>query len=122
MQIFQLWQIYIDNVNSLLKVTHTPSLQDRIIQAATDMANISPTLEALMFGIYSMAVTSLSPEDCLARFGRPKDELLRRYQLGSQQALANCGYLRSNDRDCLTALYLYIVSQPILLPSWSCRV
>lgn len=117
MQIFQLWQIYIDSVNSLLKVTHTPSLQDRIIQAAADMANISPPLEALMFGIYSMAVTSLSPEDCLARFGASKDELLRRYHLGSQQALANCGFLRTNDRDCLTAFYLYIVSRRILHPS-----
>lgn len=33
-----------------------------------------------------------------------------KYQFGCQQALLNCGVLQSSDRDCLTALYLYLVS------------
>lgn len=33
-----------------------------------------------------------------------------RYQFGCQQALLNCGVLQCSDRDCLTALYLYLVS------------
>ncbi|KAH2544623.1 hypothetical protein KXW97_001886 [Aspergillus fumigatus] len=32
-QIFRLWQIYLENVNPLLKVTHTPTLQPRIVDA-----------------------------------------------------------------------------------------
>lgn len=47
-QIFGLWQLYLENVNPLLKVTHTPSLQGRIITAAGNVSNIEPTLEALM--------------------------------------------------------------------------
>ena len=46
-QIFRLWQIYLDNVNPLLKVTHTPSLQGRIIEAASNLTYINPTLEAV---------------------------------------------------------------------------
>lgn len=107
--IFRLWQIYLDNVNPLLRVTHTPTLQARIIEAASNLNNITPTLEALMFGIYSMAVLSLS-EDCQTIFGMQKDDLLKKYQFGCQQALLKCGFLRSPDRDCLTALYLYLVS------------
>jgi hypothetical protein len=106
-QIFRLWQIYLDNVNPLLKVTHTPSLQGRIIEAASNVTNISPTLEALMF---SIAILSLVVDDCQAIFGSSKEDLLRRFQFGCQQALLNCGFLRSGDRDCLTALYLYLVS------------
>ncbi|KAJ5174804.1 uncharacterized protein N7482_000681 [Penicillium canariense] len=107
--IFRLWQIYLDNVNHLLKVTHTPSLQGRIIEAASNLASISPTLEALMFGIYCTAVLSLV-DDCQAIFGMPKVDLLKKYQFACQQALLNCGFLRSADRDCLTALYLYLIS------------
>ncbi|CAI7623232.1 unnamed protein product [Penicillium glandicola] len=84
-QIFRMWQIYLDNVNPLLKVTHTTNLQARITDAASDMANIEPTLEALMFIIYC-------------------------YRFSCQQALRSCCILRSGDRECLTALYLYLVS------------
>jgi hypothetical protein len=107
--IFRLWQVYLENVNPLLRVTHTPTLQGRIIEAAGNLTNVTPALEALMFSIYSMAVLSLG-EDCQTLFGIPKDELLRKFQFGCQQALLKCGFLRSADRDCLTALYLYLVS------------
>ena len=111
-QIFRLWQIYLDNVNPLLKITHTPSLQGRIIEAASNMTNISPALEALMFSIYCMSILSLSANDCLSVtiLGSSKEDLLTKYRFGCQQALLNCGILRSSDCDCLTALYLYLVS------------
>ncbi|KUJ19413.1 uncharacterized protein LY89DRAFT_716926 [Mollisia scopiformis] len=109
-QIFRLWQLYLENVNPLLKITHTPSLQGRIIEAAGDVSNIKPTLEALMFSIYCMTVTSLDPDDCLAMFGSSQVDLLRRYQFGCQQALLNSGFLRCHERDCLTALYFYLIS------------
>ncbi|EAW12030.1 Zn(II)2Cys6 transcription factor [Aspergillus clavatus NRRL 1] len=109
-QIFRLWQVYLDNVNPLLKVTHTPTLQARIIDAASDIANIHPVLEALMFSIYCVAVLSLREDECNALFKSPKKDLLTKYQAGCQQALRNCGVLRSTDRDSLTALYLYLLS------------
>ena len=108
-QIFRLWQLYLENVNPLLKVTHSPSLQGRIIEAASNVLNIKPTLEALMFSIYCMSILSLTVDDCRAIFGSSKVDLLTRYQFGCQQALLNCGFLRCGDRDCLTALYLYLV-------------
>lgn len=40
-----------------------------------------------------------------------------KYQFGCQQALSNCGFLRSSDRDCLTALYLYLVILPKAISS-----
>ena len=109
-QIFRLWQIYTENVNILLKVTHTPSLQPRVIEAASDLTSVDATLEALMFGIYSTAVLSLTEENCQIIFGSSKEDLLSRYQSGCQQALWKCGFLRTSDRDCLTALFLYLVS------------
>ncbi|KAH8711850.1 hypothetical protein GQ44DRAFT_626595 [Phaeosphaeriaceae sp. PMI808] len=116
-QVFQLWQVYLDNVNPLLKVTHTPSLQGRIIEAAGNVLGIKPDLEALMFGIYCTAISSLSEDTCRAMFASPKSDLLAGYQLGCQQALVNSRFLRYTSRDCLTALYLYLVSiRPITTP------
>ncbi|KIW88149.1 uncharacterized protein Z519_11260 [Cladophialophora bantiana CBS 173.52] len=116
-QIFKLWHIYLENVDPLLKIVHTPSLQGRIIEAAGDVSKIPPTLEALLFSIYSMSILSLTAEDCQKMFDSPKEGLLIRYQQCCQQALLNCSFLRSSDRECLTALYLYLISvRPSTVP------
>jgi hypothetical protein len=107
--IFKLWQVYIENFDPLLKVTHTPTLQGRIINAAGDVTNIDPTLEALMFSIYCVAIFSLGHKDCLKQFGQSREALLSQYQLGAREALLNCTFLRSGDRDVLTALHFYLV-------------
>jgi hypothetical protein len=63
-----------------------------------------------MFSIYCMAILSLTVDECGAIFGSSKGDLLTRFQFGCRQALLNSGFLRSSDRECLTALYLYLVS------------
>lgn len=118
-QIFRLWQIYLDNVNPLLKVTHTPTLQPRIIDAASNMADISPALEALIFSIYCISVVSISEDECRALFQSPKTQLLARYHSACQEALLRCHAWRSGGSDGLTAIYLYLVS---LLMSFCDRV
>lgn len=114
-QIFRLCHLYIENVNPLLQVVHAPSLQSRIIEAAGDVPNIEPNFEALMFGIYSMAVVSLTNEDCINLFGTTRGILLQQYHRGSQEALLNARFLRTEDRSCLTALFLHLVGS--YLPS-----
>lgn len=114
---FKLWQIYLENFNPLVKVTHTPTLQARIIDAACDVTKISPTLEALMFSIYCVAIFSLNKQECTKLFGQTREELLAGYQLGAREALLNCEYLRTGDRDCLTALHFYLVQFPFQHPS-----
>ena len=109
-QIFKIWQIYLDNVNPLLKITHTPSLQGRIVEATSNLTHIDPNLEALMFSIYCMSILSVTVEECSAAFDSSREDLLVRYQFGCQQALLNCRFLQSSDSDCLTALFLYLVS------------
>ncbi|KAK8085438.1 hypothetical protein PG997_006709 [Apiospora hydei] len=71
---------------------------------------IDPNLEALMFSIYSMAILSLDDDECESMFGLPKKDLSTKYQFACHQALSNASFLRCNDRDCLTALFLYLLS------------
>lgn len=105
----RLWQIYLDNVNAVLKITHTPSLQPRVIEAVGDFTSLDPSFEALLFSIYCVAAQTLTEDECITIFKSLKDEILSRYRLGCQNALANCGYLRTVERDCLTAQLLYLV-------------
>ncbi|KAG8627403.1 hypothetical protein KVT40_004886 [Elsinoe batatas] len=110
MHIFRLWQIYLDNVDPMIKVTHTLTLQPRIINAALHLRNVAPPLEALMFGMYCMAVSSMPDGQEQQAFGATKNELLTTYQFGCQQALIKCEFLRTNDLEVLIALFLYLLS------------
>lgn len=112
-QIFRLWQIYLENVDPLLKVTHTPTLQARIINAVSDLGAISPTLEALIFSIYCVSIMTLTNQECHSFFGSPRKDLLASYHFACQQSLLHCKTLRSSSVEGLTALYLYLVSPDI---------
>lgn len=108
--IFRLWQVYLDNVNPILKITHTPTLQSRIIEAVSNLAAVKPAMTALMFSIYSIALLTMTDEACLTMLGSAKADLLGRYRYLCQQALLKCDFLRTNDRDVLTALHLYLLA------------
>ncbi|KFA45621.1 hypothetical protein S40293_08633 [Stachybotrys chartarum IBT 40293] len=108
--IFRLWHVYLENVNPLLKVTHAPTLQGQVIEAASDPKGVPPNLAALLFGIYSMALLSLTGDDCESMFGTCKQLLMTRFRFGCQQALLNANFLKTRDMHCLTALFFYLVS------------
>lgn len=109
-EIFSLWQIYLENVDPLLKCTHTRTLQARIIDALGRIRDISAVLQALMFSIYCVSIMSLAVDECFIRFGSARQVLLAKYQNACQQALLKCKAWCSEDIDALTALYLYSVS------------
>ncbi|KAI2606691.1 hypothetical protein GGR54DRAFT_633353 [Hypoxylon sp. NC1633] len=108
-QIFQLWQIYLNNVNPLLKLTHTPTLQVRIIEAGANLDKVSRPLEALMFSIYLMAITSIDEAECQATFNDSRNSLLGKYYYAAQQALLNAGFMRTPDLTLLQAFLLYLL-------------
>ena len=107
--IFQLWQVYINNVNPLLKITHTPTLQGRIIEASANLEKASKSLEALMFAIYFMAVTAMREADVITILNEQRSTLLARYYAATQQALINAGFMRNPDLTVLQAYLLYLV-------------
>ncbi|KAH6895322.1 fungal-specific transcription factor domain-containing protein [Thelonectria olida] len=109
-QIFQLWQIYIDNINPLLKITHVPSVQAQVIAASTNIEKAPKNIEALMFSIYLLAITSLEEVDVQKMFNESRQELLGRYHSAAQQALCNAGFMRVNDPILLQAYLLYCMA------------
>lgn len=112
--IFRLWQQYLDNVNPLIKILHGPTFQLQVLEASTDLENISKDMEALLFSIYSLAITSISDAHCKDVFGDERSSLLAKYQYGAQQALLNAEFLRPSTLAVLQALLLYLVSNSAL--------
>lgn len=110
--IFRLWQTFLDNVNPLTKIIHAPTMQQLVLEAAGDLEHVPQGLEALMFAIYTFAVTSLSTIECESMFGEAKSTLLAKYRLGTQQALVGAGFLRSSDLVILQAFVLFLVCSP----------
>ncbi len=85
-------------------------MQQLILEAAGDLEHVSKGLEALMFAIYTFAVTSLATLECESMFGEAKSTLLAKYRLGTQQALVRAGFLRSSELILLQAFVLFLVS------------
>ena len=110
--IFQLWQIYLSNVNPLLRVTHVPTTQTNLTNAVNHLQVVDQAFEAFMFGMYCISLLSLSAMDCENTFGTSRHKLLELYQAGCREALSRCDFLHSKSRDCLTALHLYLVCHP----------
>ncbi|KUJ13101.1 uncharacterized protein LY89DRAFT_673198 [Mollisia scopiformis] len=109
-QIFRLWQTFIDSVNPLLKIFHAPTVQQQVLDASADLDNVDKGMEALMFGIYSISVNSMAESDCSAMFGEDKTILRERFQEGARHAFRRCGLLRSSDMTILQAFVLYLYS------------
>jgi hypothetical protein len=107
--IFRLWQLYLDNVNPVFKLFHAPSAQQRILDASADLQNASTSMHVLMFGIYTMAITSLTDEDCMSYFNESKDKLSSAYSHAAKLALAQSKFMRNADMTTLQGFMLYLV-------------
>jgi Fungal specific transcription factor domain len=112
MDIMRLWQTFLDNVNPLIKVIHAPTIQQQIIETSTNLEGVSKGMEALLFSIYLLAVTSIDDARCKDAFGEKRSLLLARYQFGAQQALLNAEFLRPMSLVVLQALVIYLVGLP----------
>lgn len=108
--IFKLWHIFLENVNPLTKIIHAPTLQKQILEATCDLKSVGKETEALMFGIYSSAVSSMAEEEVQSIFNEPKATLFSKYQHGAKQSLINAGLLKTSDVTVLQAFLLFLVS------------
>lgn len=117
-QIFQLWQIFLDRFNPLVKLFHAPSVQKMIMEVASDVENAPNSQIALMFAIYLAAVTSSDEKTCQKIFFETKPRLVTRFANAARQALVNVEFLRSTNLIVLQALTIYLVSRRSLKSNW----
>ncbi|KAK6368207.1 hypothetical protein LTS17_009948 [Exophiala oligosperma] len=110
--IFRFWQIFVERVNPLTKIVHVPTLQQRILDASWDLNGVSKSLNAMLFAIYALAVTSLSSAECQSSFGESRDLLMMRYRHSALRALVAAEFLTSRDFEVLQAFFLFLLTNP----------
>ena len=108
--IFRLWQIFLDNVNPLIKLIHAPTTQRRLLDAISHLGNISKEWEALMFAIYLSAIQSISTDECQTMMGESKSTILRRYHSAVRSALLRANFTSSMNILLVQAFSLYLLA------------
>ncbi|KAI0102560.1 fungal-specific transcription factor domain-containing protein [Nemania sp. FL0031] len=108
--VFRLWQLFIERVNPLSKVIHVPSLQPYVMDAAADINKVPLAYQALLFSVYNMAVVSLTNEEAIQLLAMTRDEALNRFSRGAKLALTRSNFLQNYNMTILQALLLYMLS------------
>ena len=101
-----LFEIYLQRVDRLFKVIHTPSLRTVALEAIT----ITPAQEALKFAVFFTATNSLDEQECLKHFNFSKAAVCNRFQLVAEVFLSQAGLLATTDLTALQAFVIYLVS------------
>ncbi|KFY65108.1 hypothetical protein V496_02853 [Pseudogymnoascus sp. VKM F-4515 (FW-2607)] len=110
LQIFQLWQTFLDNFHPLTKIIHAPSIQQEISRAGGSPQNFSKPMQALMFSIYSCSLASMRDEDCMEILGEDRTLAHRRFAGIAKKALTVAGLLTTQDMMVLQAFVLFLLS------------
>lgn len=74
-----LWQWYLDSVDPVLKIFHTPSVQRDVMHMIRHGTTSDLATECLLFTIYYAAVISMPSHTCQDELGDDKPTLLKRY-------------------------------------------
>ncbi|KAF9880270.1 C6 zinc finger protein [Colletotrichum karsti] len=109
-QIFRLWQIFLERVNSLTKIIHAPTLQPCVVEAASNPGTLPHNVEALLFAVYSMSVVAMTEEECRNVLGSSTNAAFRRFASGTRRSLFRAEFLKSHDLTTLQALVLHMMS------------
>lgn len=115
-RIFEYWHLYETRVDPLVKIFHCPTVSKALFNVIDDLSNISPSFEALLFGIYYAAISSCTAREVRQRFGERRDVLTKRYGRCVEAALGDDYDIPA--METLQALVLYIVSSDSL-PSFA---
>lgn len=107
--IVRLWQVFLDRCNPLIKIIHVPTVQPYALEATGSSPNLPKNVEALLFSIYTLAVVSMTKDECEDILGIPRDKALAKFSQGVRACLMRLGFLKTHDLFTLQALVIYLV-------------
>ncbi|KAK8433250.1 putative C6 transcription factor [Phyllosticta citricarpa] len=126
---FELFGIFIQNVDPVSRLVHKPSLSRRFSYFIRTWANMSPAasgraddsdpwteeqihhFEPLAFAIFYSSINSLRPEAVTNRFRKDKQSLLMRYHQGLELSLQQVDFLTTSSLEVLQAFVLQLTCQ-----------
>lgn len=109
-QIFQLWQAYIDNVNPMTNLLHVQTMQRMVLSATScKLEELPKPSRALLSSVFLSATESLGDEECLHIMMLPKHECIQRLFVMTKECLVDANVMENATTEMLQALVLYLV-------------
>ncbi|KAK7699314.1 hypothetical protein SLS64_011772 [Diaporthe eres] len=106
-QKIHLWGIYKERVEPLTKLLHLPLLEQTVMES--DPSDSPDGTQCVRLAVYYGAVTSLSEEECVIKFGNGQAQVLSRMREELEGLFAKALLLHTGDIRPLQALTLYLV-------------
>lgn len=82
------------------------------MDASWDVAGASKSLVAVLFAVYTLAVTTLSSEECQSILNESRDKLMTRYRVATLRALIAADFLITRDFEVMQAFALFLFADP----------
>ncbi|SMR50393.1 unnamed protein product [Zymoseptoria tritici ST99CH_3D1] len=106
----KLWNIYVRNVDPIVKIVHVPSTRDLLQRAAANPSSMTPDTECLLFAIYLFSVISMSQKDFEQEVGTSWSFLHNRFHDAVRRSLVSNHFLRTTSLAVLQAYTLFLAS------------
>ncbi|KAF5586036.1 hypothetical protein FPCIR_8056 [Fusarium pseudocircinatum] len=103
----RLWKVFVDGVDSYVKVLHIPSTETTLYTVIGDPTQASNENLALCFAIYFAAVTATPSDEALDITGEDKKQALIRYRMCLEQSMAQADFLENPTITSLQAMAIY---------------
>ncbi|RAL01427.1 transcription factor domain-containing protein [Aspergillus ibericus CBS 121593] len=105
-----LWQWYLDSVDPVFKIFHTPSVQKDVMHMTRHGTSPDLATECLLFAIYYAAVISMPSNTCRDELGEDKPTLLHRYRTGLETTLTNLNLTTTSNLTVLQAATIFLTT------------
>ncbi|KAH7186602.1 hypothetical protein DER44DRAFT_802236 [Fusarium oxysporum] len=106
-QMLFIWQTYVENVDSSIKVLHVPTVSRLIHDSRGNFSLLPSFMEPLMFSIALAAVTSLTRDEVQVHFRCDKKELVSRFRLGTEDSFSRADFINTKELSVVQALIIY---------------
>jgi hypothetical protein len=111
-QLSFLWETYKVNIDPFIKVLDISAVEQMTCQIRNGFQSLKSEKQALILSISFAAVISLEGGEVENKFNMPKPQLLTKYQLGTEIALARAEYLTTTSLTTLQAFVIYLSILP----------
>jgi hypothetical protein len=107
---YMLLRLYQDRVDCLFKITHWPTIVSKIEMQYNDgyYRPLSPSVQALEFSIYFLAMCSISDQESQEMFLENRQTLLERYRVATEISISTADLLNNPDLTNLQAFIIYL--------------
>jgi hypothetical protein len=109
----KLCQVYLQNVDPIIKILHRPSLSKWMLEGATTYLGSSEddyAVRALESAVFYTATNTMTESQCHSAFQKSKSSLMAMRRKMCEDAIENAGLLTTRDITVLQAFILYLVS------------